>query len=197
VRPRDDLLSALVAAEEAGDKLTEQELFTTLILLLIAGHETTVNLIGNGLLALLRDRDALARLRDDPAIERTAIEELLRYDAPVQMTIRTLLDDYEAGGRVVKKGQQAVALLGSANRDPAAFDSADRLVLDRADNAHLAFGHGTHFCLGAPLARLEGQIALTSVVRRFDLELHVDEPPYKENIVLRGLASLPVVVRPR
>jgi hypothetical protein len=196
-RPREDLLSALVAAEEAGDKLTAPELFTTLILLLIAGHETTVNLIGNGLLALLRDRDALVLLRDDPSIERWAVEELLRYDPPVQMTIRTLTGDYEIDGYVVKTGQQAVVLIGSANRDPARFADADRLVLGRTDNPHLAFGHGTHFCLGAPLARLEGQIALTSLIRRFEIEADTDDPPYKENIVLRGLASLPVTLRAR
>jgi cytochrome P450 len=193
--PSSDLLSALVAVEERGDTLSETELISTCILLLIAGHETTVNLIGNGLLALLRHPDQLARLRDDPTIERSAVEELLRYDPPVQMTSRILLADYTIDGKTITKGQQAVLLLGSANRDPAEFENPEDLDLGRADNRHLAFGFGIHFCLGAPLARVEGQIALSTLVRRFTrLEMMTDQPQYKDNIVLRGLAALPVRV---
>ena len=191
--PRDDLLSALIAAEEAGDKLSPEELLSTCILLLVAGHETTVNLIGNGTLALLRHPDQLDLLRDDPALARGAVEEFLRYDPPVQMTGRTALEDMEVGGTVVPKGEQAVLLIGSANRDPAQFPDPERLDITRQENHHIAFGYGLHFCLGAPLARLEGEIAFQTLVRRFEgLRLLDEEPPYKENIILRGLAALPV-----
>jgi cytochrome P450 len=191
--PKDDLLSALIAAEEAGDKLSTQELLSTCILLLVAGHETTVNLIGNGTLALLRHPDQLERLRLDPSLVRGAIEELLRFDPPVQMTARTALDDMEVGGANVRKGQQAILLLAAANRDAAQFPEPELLDITRGDSHHLSFGFGIHFCLGAPLARVEGEIAIGSLVRRFDgLHLRTETPEYKENIVLRGLASLPV-----
>jgi cytochrome P450 len=191
--PEDDLLSALVAAEDAGDRLTERELLSTCTLLLVAGHETTVNLIANGALALLRHPDELGRLRDDPSIARTAVEELLRFDPPVQLTARVALEDMEIGGQTLAKGTSAILLLGSANRDEAAFAEPDQLDVGRTDNHHLAFGFGTHFCLGAPLARLEGEVALTTLVRRFpDLALATDAPRYKENLVLRGLEELPL-----
>jgi cytochrome P450 len=196
-RPSGDLLSALIAAEDEGHRLTEDEVLSTCTLLLVAGHETTVNLIGNGMLALLRHPDELARLRDDPSLARSGVEELLRYDPPVTMTARIAMEDIEVGGITVEAGAQAILLLGAANRDPAQFADPDRLDLARPDNHHVAFGHGIHFCLGAPLARVEGQIALTEVARRFpDLELAADEPEYKENIVLRGLASLPLQFTP-
>jgi cytochrome P450 len=191
--PRDDLLSALVAAEDEGDRLTERELLSTCTLLLVAGHETTVNLIANGALALLRHPDQLQRLRDDPSVTRSAVEELLRFDPPVQLTARVALEDIEIGGQTLAKGTSAVLLLASANRDPDAFPDPDRLDLGRTDNHHLAFGFGTHFCLGAPLARLEGEIALTTLVRRCpDLALATDDLRYKENLVLRGLEALPL-----
>ena len=191
--PGDDLLSALMAAEEEGDTLSEDELLATAILLLIAGHETTVNLIGNGMLALLRHPDQLQRLADDPSLAKSAVEELLRYDPPVQMTGRTALEDMEIGGGTIRKGQQTILLLGSANRDPEQFPDPERVDISRADNHHIAFGFGIHFCLGAPLARVEGEIALGTLVRRFSgLKLLVDEPEYKENIILRGPQSLPV-----
>lgn len=192
-RPGDDLLSALIAAEEEGSRLTEGELLSTAILLLIAGHETTVNLIGNGTLALLRNPDQLQRLRDDPSLIKTAIEEVLRFDPPVQLTGRYALDDIEISDRVIPKDTQTVLLLGAANRDPAQFPDPDRLDIARADNRHLAFGMGIHFCLGAPLARIEGQVAIGEFVRRVQQpQLAQDPPPYKENITLRGIASLPV-----
>ena len=192
-RPREDLLSALISAEDAGDKLTEDELLSTCVFLLAAGHETTVNLIGNGTLALLRHPGQLSKLRDDPSLAPSAVEELLRYDAPVQFAMRTALVDIELGGRTIPKGAQIILLLGAANRDPERFPDPGRLDLARADNHHVAFGFGIHFCIGAPLARVEGEIAFRTLVRRFrHLELQTETPEYKENIVLRGLASLPV-----
>lgn len=192
--PRDDLLSALVHAEEQGDRLTEPELLSTLILLLVAGHETTVNLIANGVLALLRNPVELARLRADPdGLARSTVEEVLRYDPPVQLDGRTALEDMEVGGVTIEKGEQSMLLLGAANRDPAVFDEPSRFDITRTDNRHLSFGFGIHHCLGAPLARMEGQIALSTLGRRFPgLELLDDDPPYKDNLVLRGLAELKV-----
>jgi cytochrome P450 len=194
--PGDDLLSALVLAEDGGEVLSETELLSTCILLLVAGHETTVNLIGNGTLALLRHPDQLDALRAGPSLARGAIEELLRFDPPVQLTGRIALEPVDLGqGTVIEEGQFAMLLLASANRDPSVFADPDRLDLGRADNRHLSFGFGIHFCLGAPLARLEGRIAITSLLRRARrLELVDEEPSYKENIVLRGLESLRVGV---
>jgi cytochrome P450 len=191
--PREDLLSALIAAEEAGDRLSEPELLATAMFLLIAGHETTVNLVGNGALALLRNHDEFDRLRDDPFLDRNAVEELLRFDSPVMITQRITLDEYEIGGVTIPARQQIVPLLGAANRDPEAFPEPDRLDLGRdAAARHLAFGGGHHFCLGAALARLEGQVAIGTLVRRFpDLTLAGD-PVRRETFTLRGLEHLPV-----
>jgi len=191
-RPQDDLLSLLIAAEEAGDTLSEGELLATCVLLFIAGHETTVNLIGNGLLALLRHPDQLGRLRDDPALIQSAVEELLRYDSPVQRTARITTTDVEVDGRTLAKGSMVVAAIGAANRDPAHFPDPDRLDITRRDNRHIAFGFGIHFCLGAPLARLEGQIALGTLLRERP-GLAVDATPtWRESSTLRGLRALPV-----
>jgi pimeloyl-[acyl-carrier protein] synthase len=188
--PRADLLSGLIAAEEAGDKLSENELLATCILLLIAGHETTVNLIGNGTLALLRHPDQLRRLRDNPALIGTAVEELLRFDGPVQRTARipSVID-----GRTIAKGEMVMPFIGAADRDPVQFPDPDRLDIGRTDNRHIAFGWGIHFCLGAPLARVEGQIAINTLVQRLPkLALATDTPRFRESLTLRGLASLPV-----
>jgi cytochrome P450 len=194
--PGDDLLSGLIAAEDEGDRLTEQELLSTLILLLIAGHETTVNLIGNGMLALLRHPDELARLRREPALMGSAVDELLRYDSPVQLTSRTALADQEVAGVPVAKGSEVIVLLGAANRDPDQFADPTRLDIGRADRNHIAFGGGIHVCLGAPLARLEGRSAIGGAVGRWsDLELLDDDPGRKDTITLRGLTSLRVAVR--
>jgi cytochrome P450 len=191
--PREDLLSSLIEAEEKGDRLTEAELLATCRLLLVAGHETTVNLIGNGTLALLRHPDQLRKLKDDPSMAAGAVEEVLRYDPPVQLTGRIASEDMDVAGVAVPKGQSVVVLLGAANRDPDQFPNPERFDVTRNDDSHLAFGFGIHFCLGAPLARIEGQIALATLVRRFDaLELRTEAPEYKENIVLRGLRYLPV-----
>lgn len=192
-RPGDDLLSALLAAEDEGERLTHDELLATMILLFVAGHETTVNLIGNGLLALLRQPQELARLRDDPALDPSAIEELLRFDPPVQLTARNATADLEVAGMEVPRGEQLVLLLGAANRDEAAFASPDVLDLGRTDNRHVAFGGGIHLCLGAPLARLEAQAAIGRLVRRFPtLALAGDAVEIKETVTLRGPVSLPV-----
>jgi cytochrome P450 len=193
--PQDDLLSALIAAEEEGDKLSPLELLATSILLLVAGHETTVNLIGNGTLQLLRHRDQFARLHDDPSLARSAVEEVLRYDPPVQFTGRVALEDMEIAGRTVPKGGQTMLLIAAANRDPDVFPKPLRFDIGRTENRHLAFGHGIHYCVGAPLARVEGAIALGRLAQRFpNAELANGVPQYKENIVLRGLAALPVVL---
>jgi cytochrome P450 len=190
--PREDLLSALIAVEEEGERLSEEELLRTLILLLVAGHETTVNLISNGMLALLRNPDQLVRLREDPGLIRSAVEEVLRYDAPVQLTGRVPTEDVEFGGQTIRKGQQLIALVGAANRDPEAFADPDTLDLGRQDNRHIGFGGGIHFCLGAALARAEGQIAIGSLVRRFPQIELAGDPVRKETITLRGLRSLPL-----
>jgi cytochrome P450 len=191
--PGPDLLSQLALAEEAGDQLTEGEMLTTAILLLVAGHETTVNLIAGGVLALLEHPDQLDRLRSDPSLARSAVEEMLRYVSPVQLTGRSITDDLPVGGEVLAKGDFALLLIASANHDPEAFSDPEDLDLGRVDNRHLAFGFGLHHCLGAPLARLEAQVAFTELLRRTtDVELATDQVTYRENVVLRGLAELPV-----
>jgi pimeloyl-[acyl-carrier protein] synthase len=191
--PRDDMLSALIAAEEAGDTLSEDELLATCLLLLVAGHETTVNLIGNGSLALLRHPAELRKLRENPALIGGAVEELLRYDGPVQRTARIPSEDVTVGGVTIPKGEMVMPFLGAADRDPAQFPDPDRLDITRGDNRHIAFGMGIHFCLGAPLARMEGQIAINAMLERLPkLALATDRPEYRESLTLRGLKALPV-----
>ena len=192
-RPQPDLLSGLLAAEEQGDKLTESEVIAMCLLLFIAGHETTVNLIGNGLLALLRHPEQLARVQADPALVPNAVEELLRYDSPVQRTARITTEEVDLAGHHIAKGAMVVVALGAANRDPAQFADPDRLDVTRRDVRHISFGFGIHFCLGAPLARVEGQIALGALLRRAP-GLTLDEPTleWRESSVLRGLKRLRV-----
>jgi cytochrome P450 len=191
--PRADLLSGLIAAEEAGDKLSEDELLSTCILLLVAGHETTVNLIGNGTLALLRNPDQLERLRRQPELIGSAVEELLRYDGPVQRTARIPSEDVVIGGRTIPKGEMVMPFMGAADRDPAQFPDPDRLDIARGDNRHIAFGWGIHFCIGAPLARVEGQIAIGTLVQQLpELALATDRPEFRQSLTLRGLSTLPV-----
>ncbi|HYR40138.1 MAG TPA: cytochrome P450, partial [Methylomirabilota bacterium] len=185
--------SALIAAEEAGDTLSEDELLATCILLLVAGHETTVNLIGNGTLALLRHPHELRRLHESPGLIASAVEELLRYDGPVQRTARIPSEDVTIGGRTIGKGEMVLPFIGAADRDPAQFRDPDRLDITRADNRHIAFGWGIHFCLGAPLARIEGQIAFNTLLQRLPkLALATDTPQYRQSLTLRGLSALPV-----
>jgi cytochrome P450 len=189
--PRDDLISAMVHAQEESDVLSDDELLATSNLLLVAGHETTTNLIGNGTLALLREPDEWRRLCADPSLLPSAIEELLRFDGPVQATVRVLLEDVEIDGHVLPKGGLALVNIGSANRDPEVFPEPDRLDVGRDPNPHLAFGFGTHFCMGAPLARLEAEVAFQALTKRFpDLALLGDDPQYRPNPVLRGLERL-------
>jgi cytochrome P450 len=165
-----------------------------LVLLLVAGHETTVNLIGNGTLALLLHPEEMARLRDHPELDEVAVEELLRWDSPVQLTGRLALDDIDVDGHRVRRGEFLLLLLGAANRDPEEFGDPERLDLSRSPNHHLAFGRGIHFCLGAPLARLEGRVAITSLVRRFPGLRLAGEPERGETITLRGLRRLPLAL---
>jgi cytochrome P450 len=195
--PADDLLTALINAEDSGDVLSDEELVAQVILLYVAGHETTVNLIGNGTLALLRDREQLDLWRDRPDLDDNAVEELLRFDSPVQMSRRVTLADYDVGGHTIPAGSFVIACLASANRDEQQFGAdADRLRLDR-DNArqHVSFGAGVHHCLGAALARLEGRVAVSSLIRRFPWIELAGEPQWNGRINLRGLAAFPVRVR--
>ena len=192
--PAGDLITAMIAARETGDFLNEGELVAMCNLLLVAGHETTVNLIGNGTLALLRNPDQLDRLRRDPALARTAVEELLRYAAPVQWTGRVALEELELGGRRIGVHQSVVGILAAANRDPAVFEEPERLDIARDPNPHVGLGRGIHFCLGAPLARLEAQVALPMLLERFpDLRL-AGKPEPRPTWNLRGLARLPVAL---
>jgi cytochrome P450 len=193
--PGDDLLTALIAAEDDGDRLSHDELVDQVALLFIAGHETTVNLIGNGTLALLRNRSQLELLRDEPDLVGNAVEELLRYDSPVQMSRRITLEDLEIRGHTIPAGRFVMTCLGSANHDPEVFGTdADDLDLRRANaGQHVSFGGGVHHCLGAALARLEGQVAIGTLVRRFPaLALATDRLEWNGRIVLRGLSALPV-----
>ena len=188
----DDLLSALIEAEEGGDRLSEEELLGTALFLLIAGHETTVNLIGNGTLALLQHRDQLERLRDDTSLDRHAVEELLRFDSPVQIVSRLVLEDVELAGTPVEAGEMVVGYLGAGNRDPERYAEPDRLCLDRADVAPLSFGGGIHYCLGAPLARLEARIALPTLLRRYPRLALADGAVRRNSLTLKGFLRLPI-----
>ncbi|MGH8883719.1 MAG: cytochrome P450 [Egibacteraceae bacterium] len=192
--PADDLVSALVAVADPGDQLTDDELLSTCFLLLVAGHETAINLIGNGTLALLRHPDQLRRLRDDPTLICSAVEELLRYDSPVQIVRRVVVGAVDVGRQMLGDGDFVFCVLGAANRDPDRFTDPDGLDLGRPDNRHVSFGYGPHFCLGAPLARLEGEVAIGTLVRRFPgLRLDTDVVEWRLlNAGLRGLACLPV-----
>jgi cytochrome P450 len=192
-QPGDDLTTQLVLAEEEGHKLTNEELTANIILLFGAGHETTVNLIGNGLLALYRNPDQLRLLKESPALITNAIDELLRYDSSVQLTGRTALEDISVGGVDVAKGESVLCLLGAANRDPAVYPDPDRLDITRSNIRPMSFGGGIHFCLGAQLARIEGEIAIAALLRRLpNLKLDdVEHPDWRQTFVLRGLNRLP------
>lgn len=193
-RPRADLLSELALVAEAGDRLSEDELIATAILLLNAGHEASVNGAANAWWTLFRHPQALAALRADPGLVPTAVEELLRFDTPAPMFERWVLEDIELHGITIPRGEELALLFASANRDPAQFANPDGLVLDRAPNPHLSFGAGIHFCLGAPLARLELGILFRAILERMPTLELVSEPAWKPRFVLRGLQALPVRV---
>jgi cytochrome P450 len=199
--PRDDLLSALVAAEEAGSKLSFPELLSMLILLLVAGNETTTNLIGNAVLQLLAHPDALARLREAPERIPSAIEEVLRFDSPAQATVRQAKTATEVGGEKLDPGQITLLWIGSANRDEAAFDQPERFDIERDPNRHLAFGFGAHYCLGANLARLEARVALETLIERTRSFRHAGAGAAAiertTSFILRGLKRLPVELEGR
>ncbi len=192
--PRDDLVTALVQAEEAGDKLSEDELLGMLFLLLIAGYETTVNLVGSGTLALLQHPEQRKRFEREPALAEPAVEELLRYASPLEIaSARHVREDVTIGSTTLRRGELASAVIGSANHDETQFPEPERLDLARQPNRHVAFGLGPHFCLGAPLARLEGQIALTTLFHRFPHLRLADEPVrWRRALILRGLEHLQV-----
>ncbi len=195
-RPADDLITALVQAKEGSDQLSDDEILAMIFLLLSAGHETTVNLIGSGVLALLEHPDQLAKLRDEPALIGSAVEELLRFVCPVEMaTERYARDEVTIAGTTIPRGELVLAVIASANRDANYFADPDVLDITRAPNRHLAFGHGAHYCVGAPLARLEGQIAINTLLQRMpDLRLRIapEQLRWRGGFILRGLEVLPV-----
>lgn len=194
--PRDDLLSALIAAEEQGDLLSEDEMLATCILLLIAGNETTTNLIGTGMLALLRHPDQLRLLQEEPSLMPAAVEEMLRYDPPAQLTSRVATEPVILRGKKIEPGQIVLPVLAAANRDPEQFPDPDRFDIRRRGARHLSFGYGIHYCLGAPLALAEAEVAFATLLRRFPhLEGEFDAPQWGSSFILRGLQSLPVRLR--
>jgi pimeloyl-[acyl-carrier protein] synthase len=192
-RPREGLVSSLMNAEINGDRLSEEEVIANCIVTMVGGQETTTNLIGNGILSLLRNPDQLDKLRSDLALIPSAVEELLRYESPSQHTARLAPEDTVLGGKEIRKRQAVIAVMGAANRDPERFSDPDRLDLARGDNRHVAFGWAAHFCFGAPLARIEGQIAFATMIRRFpNLALEAGPLTWRSNLGLRGLTALAV-----
>ena len=192
--PQDDMISALIAARDNEDRLSHDELLGTLVLLLVAGNETTRNLIGNGMLALLKNPDQLQLLRESPELIDDAIHELLRYDSPVQLDGRLVTEDVEIGGKRLRANQRVISFIGAANRDPDAFANPDALDITRQRKSNLSFGRGIHYCLGAPLALLEGKKAILALLERFPSMRLVSEPTYMDQLVLRGVGELLVEV---
>jgi cytochrome P450 len=198
VHPREGLVHSLMTAEVEGDRFTDDEIVANSIIVMVGGQETTTTLIGNGLLTLLRNPDQLQKLKSDPALMPSAVEELLRYESPVQQTARLAPQDLELGGKKIRKRQAVVAVLAAANRDPERFPDPDRLDLARQDNRHVAFGWAAHFCLGAALARVEAQIAFEILLRRFpNMTLDSVPPTWRCNLDLRGLESLHITLDSR
>ncbi len=193
-RPRDGLIHAFLTMEIEGDRLSEEEVIANTIVTMVGGQETTTNLIGNGILTLLRHPDQLERLRVDLSLIPSAVEELLRYESPSQHTARLAPHDVILGGKTIRKRQAAIAVMGAANRDPERFPDPDQFDITRQDNRHVAFAWASHFCFGAPLARIEGQVAFESVLRRMpNLKLEPGPLSWRENLGLRGLTALPVI----
>jgi hypothetical protein len=194
--PQEGLVHSLMTAEVDGDRLTEEEVVANSIVTMVGGQETTTNLIGNGVLTLLRNPAEMKRLRDDASLIPSAVEEMLRYESPSQHTGRLAAEDVELGGRMIRKGQAVMAVMAAANRDPERFPDPDRFDVARSDNRHLAFGYAAHFCFGAALARVEGQEVFEALIRRLpDLELQSGPLTWRNNLGLRGLAVLPVRFR--
>jgi cytochrome P450 len=194
--PQEGLVHSLMTAEVNGDRLTEEEVVANSIVTMVGGQETTTNLIGNGVLTLLRNPDELKRLQQDPSLVPSAVEEMLRYESPSQHTGRIAPEDVELGGKTIRKGQAVMAVMAAANRDPERFPNPDRFDVARADNRHLAFGYAAHFCFGAALARVEGQEVFEAIIRRLhDLELAPTRLTWRNNLGLRGLNALPVKFR--
>src|SRR5260221_6822315 len=193
-KPRDGPVSAMMAADVDGAKLTEDEIIANLIVTMVGGQETTTNLIGNGMLTLLRNPAVMERLRADSSLMPSAVEELLRYESPSQHTARLAPEDVEMGGKHIRKRQAVIAVMGAANRDPERFPEPDRLDIDRKDNRHVAFGWAAHFCFGAALARMEGQIAFETILRRLPgLSLDTSIPlVWRHNLGVRGLTGVPI-----
>jgi len=191
--PQDDLITAFIEAEVEGDRLTEEEMIANLMVTMVGGQETTTNLIGNGMLTLLRHPDQLAMLQADLSLVPSAVEELLRFESPSQHTARIAPEDTELGGKLIRKRQAVIAVMGAANRDPERFQEPDRLDIRREENRHLAFAWASHFCFGAPLARMEAQIAFDALLRRFpNIALDTNQVTWRGNLGLRGLTALPV-----
>ena len=191
--PRAGLIDALITAEVQGDRLSEEEVIANSIVTMVGGQETTTNLIGNGVLSLLRNPDQLDKLRSDPSLIPSAVEELLRYESPSQHTARLAPQDTVLGGKLIRKRQAVIAVIAAGNRDPEKFPDPDRLDIARKDNRHLAFGWGVHFCFGAPLARIEGQIVFEEMLRRLPNWILEPEPlVWRTNLGLRGLTRLPI-----
>ena len=191
--PSEGLINALLTAEVDGDRLTEEEIIANCIVTMVGGQETTTNLIGNGVLTLMRHPDQMERLRNNLALIPSAVEELLRYESPSQHTARICREDTELGGKSIRKGQAVIAVMAAGNRDPERFPDPDRLDIGRTDNRHLAFGWASHFCFGAPLARMEGQLTFEALVRRTaNMEIEPGPIVWRDNLGLRGLTSLPV-----
>jgi hypothetical protein len=193
INPRPGLVSSLISAEVDGDRLSDEDIVANCIITMVGGLETTTNLIGNGVLSLLRHPDQMRKLQSDFSLIPSAIEELLRYESPSQHTARLAHDDVELGGKKIRKRQAVIAVMAAGNRDPERFPDPDRLDLTRQDNRHLAFGWAAHFCFGAPLARIEGQVAIETLLRRFpQLSLEPSSITWRTNLGLRGLTALPI-----
>jgi hypothetical protein len=194
--PREGLIQAFLTAEIDGDRFTEEEIVANLIVTMVGGQETTTNLIGNGMLTLLRNPQQLQKLREDLILIPSAVEEMLRYESPSQHTARMAPSDREMGGKLIAKRQAVIAVMAAANRDPERFPDPDRFDITRNDNRHLAFGYAAHFCFGAPLARIEGQLAFGAILRRFPfLRLETEKPVWRTNLGLRGVTSLSVALQ--
>jgi cytochrome P450 len=197
VSPADGLIDALMSAEVQGERLTDQEVIANAIMMMVGGQETTTSLIGNGMMILLERPELLEQLRGDPSLLPAAIEEFLRYESPIQHTARMAAEDLELGGKQIRRRQAVIAVLGAANRDPAQFPDPDRVDIRRPENRHLAFGWAAHFCFGAPLARVEAQVAFATMLRRLpSLRLATDRLAWQGNLAYRGLTALPVAFEP-